>query len=300
LPWIDVQITVSPCSNNPQWLGWVVESNGQTPWEGAQVAALKGAQVAALEVLLENCQDFGDELVNGLAGTFPRVSVIDIFVSQVGTEPLEMREAMLGYSSSPARSAMLVVLKLYYMRQDTYIEAMLTLQQAQAGQRKLRKRVRKHRKAFSDAQAKIQNYHTVLQACRNQVKNAVRERNEAQARMMQVTRERDAAMRLTENREAARVRALFQAEVREQELIHRIAELQLDVHRLNNVINPIPHPVPVNHKEDPSEEDQDDGMISNEESEDNQTHDVGITPTRRPNLDKNVTVKFVACAPMCR
>jgi hypothetical protein len=70
-----------------------VESDGQTPWEGAQVATL--------EVLLEICQDFGDELVNGPAGSF---------VSQVGTEPLEMREAMLGYSSSPAMSAMLAVL----------------------------------------------------------------------------------------------------------------------------------------------------------------------------------------------
>jgi len=64
-----------------------------------------------------------------------------------------------------------------------------------------------------------------LQAHRNQVENAVRERNEAQARMMPMTRERDEAMRLAENTKAARVRALFQAEVREQELIHRIAEL---------------------------------------------------------------------------
>ena len=236
-----------------------MESDGQTPWEGAQVEAL--------EVLLEICQDFGDELVNGPAGSFPRVSVTDTFVSQIGTEPLEMRETVLGYSSSPAMSAMMAVLKLYYVCQDTNIEAMLALQQAQAGQRKLRKRVCKHRKAFSDAQAEIQNYHIALQAHRNQVKNAVRERNEGQTRMMQMTRERDDAMRLAENREATRVRALFQAEVTEQKLIHRIAELQLDGHRLNNVINPIPHPVPVNHEQDPSEEDQDDDMISNEESE---------------------------------
>jgi len=74
-------------------------------------------------------------------------------------------------------SVMLAVLKLYYVRQDTYIEAMLALQQAQVGQRKLRKRVRKHRKALGDAQAEIQNYHTALQARRNQVENAVRERN---------------------------------------------------------------------------------------------------------------------------
>jgi len=31
--------------------------------------------------------------------------------------------------------------------------------------------------------------------------------------------------------------------------------------------NPIPQPVPINLEEDPSEEDQDDGMVSNEESE---------------------------------
>jgi len=155
-----------------------VESDGQTPWEDAQVAAL--------EVLLEICQDFDDELVNGPAGSFPRVSANDTFVSQVGTEPLEMRKAMLGYSSSPAMRAMLEVLKLYYVRQDTYIEAMLALQQAQVGQRKLRKRVHKHHKAFSDAQAEIQNYYTALQARHNQVENAVRERNEAQARMMQI------------------------------------------------------------------------------------------------------------------
>ena len=144
---MDVQITVLPCPNNPKWLGWIVESDGQTPWEGAQVAAL--------QVLLEICQDYGDELINGPARSFPRVSVTDTFVSQIGTEPLEMRETILGYSSSRAMSAMLAVLKLYYVRQDINIEAMLALQQAQVGQRKLRKRVRKHHNAFSDAQVEI-------------------------------------------------------------------------------------------------------------------------------------------------
>ena len=85
--------------------------------------------------------------------------------------------------------------------------------------------------------------------------------------MMQMTRERDEAMRLAENREAARVRALFHVEIREEELITRIAELQLDVHHLNNIINPIPQPAPFNHEEALSEEDQSDGIISNGESE---------------------------------
>ena len=34
------------------------------------------------------------------------------------------------------------------------------------------------------------------------------------------------------------------AEVRENELLYQIEELQIDVHRLNNQINPIPHPIP--------------------------------------------------------
>ena len=47
--------------------GWSIESDGQSPWEGAQVVAL--------EALSEICQEFGDELVNGLARTFPRVDL---------------------------------------------------------------------------------------------------------------------------------------------------------------------------------------------------------------------------------
>jgi hypothetical protein len=37
---VDVHITVPACPNNPQSLGWIVESDEQTPWEGTQVAAL--------------------------------------------------------------------------------------------------------------------------------------------------------------------------------------------------------------------------------------------------------------------
>jgi len=178
---VNVKITVPACRNNPQWLGWIVESDGQTPWEGAQVAAL--------EVLLEICQEFGDELVNGPAGTIPRVNPTDTFVSQIGNEPIDMREAVLGYSTSPTISAKLAVLRLYYVHQDAYVEAMLALQRAQVGQHKLRRHMRKHRKAFRDAQVEIQHYHTALQAHRNLVENAIRERNVAQARMMQMTRE---------------------------------------------------------------------------------------------------------------
>ena len=37
----------------------------------------------------------------------------------------------------------------------------------------------------------------------------------------------------------------IRAEIRENELLCQIEELQIDVHRLNNQLNPIPHPIPV-------------------------------------------------------
>ena len=39
--WYDVRVTVAAREDNPQWQGWCVESDGQTPWEGAQVAAFE-------------------------------------------------------------------------------------------------------------------------------------------------------------------------------------------------------------------------------------------------------------------
>ena len=62
-----------PMDKHPLWCILITWCDGQTPWEGAQVAAL--------EVLLEICQDYGDELVNGPAGSIPRVSVTDVDTS---------------------------------------------------------------------------------------------------------------------------------------------------------------------------------------------------------------------------
>ena len=63
--WYDVWVTVTARGDNPQWQGWSIESDGQTPWEGAQVAAF--------EVLCEIYQEFGDELVNGPVESLPQV-----------------------------------------------------------------------------------------------------------------------------------------------------------------------------------------------------------------------------------
>lgn len=66
IQWYDVRVTVKPREDNPQWLGWSIECDGQSPWEGTQVVALK--------TLLAICQEFGDELINGPAGSIPQVA----------------------------------------------------------------------------------------------------------------------------------------------------------------------------------------------------------------------------------
>ena len=58
-----------------------MESDGQTPWEGAQVAAF--------EVLSEICQEFGDKLVNGPAESFPQVDPSQTAWTQPGSNALE-------------------------------------------------------------------------------------------------------------------------------------------------------------------------------------------------------------------
>ena len=40
-PWYDVWMTILAHVDNPQWQGWSIESDGQSPWEGAQVVALE-------------------------------------------------------------------------------------------------------------------------------------------------------------------------------------------------------------------------------------------------------------------
>ena len=57
-----------------------MELDGQTPWEGAQVAAF--------EVLSEICQEFGDELVNGPTRSFPWVDTSQTAWTQLGGNAL--------------------------------------------------------------------------------------------------------------------------------------------------------------------------------------------------------------------
>ena len=83
--------------------------------------------MVALEALSEIYQEFGDELVNGPARTFPRVDPSVIAWMQPSDNALVRDHDEQAESSSAAMSAMFAVLKMFYSRQDSYISCMLEL-----------------------------------------------------------------------------------------------------------------------------------------------------------------------------
>ena len=140
---------------------------------------------------------------------------------------------------------------MFYSHQDCYISYMLELQRAQAVQRRMQACVCRHRRAVRVAQHEKDNFTIALAARRRQFGFVVVERNAARDELQGIHAERDDVIHLVENREAARIRTVFQAarqatkfKRREQELIRQIEELQIDVHRLNNITNPIIPPAP--------------------------------------------------------
>jgi len=86
---------------------------------------------------------------------------------------------------------------------------------------------------------------SALENHRQQFVHVVRERYANHEQIMQLTRERDDVLCLAQTRDNARIMIGIRAEIRENELLRQIEELQIDVHRLNNQLNPIPHPIPV-------------------------------------------------------
>ena len=69
--------------------------------------------MAALEVLLDLCQEFGDELINGPAESILRVALSEAEWLNFEDDPLVMTEAERAQSSGPAMSAMMAILKLF-------------------------------------------------------------------------------------------------------------------------------------------------------------------------------------------
>ena len=103
-----MRVIVAARVDNPPWQGWSIVSDGQTPWEGAQVTAF--------EVLSEICQEFGDELVNGPVGSFPRVDASQTAWTQPGGNALVRDRDERAGSSNSATSAMYDVMKMFYSR----------------------------------------------------------------------------------------------------------------------------------------------------------------------------------------
>ena len=83
----------------------MIESDGQSPWEGAQCAALTA--------LVDICQKHGDELGGGPAAVFPHVHPKEAQWSQVQGSTLVGDQGERAESSSAAMSAMMAVLKIY-------------------------------------------------------------------------------------------------------------------------------------------------------------------------------------------
>ena len=88
----------------------MVESEGRTPWEAAQVVAF--------EVLSQIWQQNGDELTGSAAGTFPWVDPSIAVWAQHNSNALIRDWDERADSSSPAMSAMFAVMKIFYTRQD--------------------------------------------------------------------------------------------------------------------------------------------------------------------------------------
>ena len=59
--------------------------------------------------------------------------------------------------------------------------------------------------------------------------------------MVQITRERDTALRVSENRRRAREMHRVQSLERENYLQDQIEAGLVEIHRLNNLLHPIPH-----------------------------------------------------------
>ena len=73
----------------------------------------------AFEVLSQICQQHRDDLTGSVAGTFPQVDPSTAVWAQHNRNALIQDRDERADSSSPAMSAMFVVMKMFYTRQDT-------------------------------------------------------------------------------------------------------------------------------------------------------------------------------------
>ena len=79
----------------------------------------------------------------------------------------------------------------------------------------------------------------------DQMSQFARERETLQERLVQLTRERDTALRVSENMRQAWEMHRVQSLERENYLQDQIEAGLVEIHRLNNLLHPIPRPIPV-------------------------------------------------------
>ena len=129
-------------------------------------------------------------------------------------------------------------------------------------QRKFRLRAHKYRRraeACGQAQLEVEEIRGIANYCLQQWGQAARERDELHNQLMNLTIERDeavqeldyvtrhidAALELAEERRQAWIQDHINAMEMQDYLNDRIEEGLVEIHRLNNDRNPIPHPPPV-------------------------------------------------------
>ena len=81
-------------------------------------------------MVLNICQRFGDELTRGPAAYIPHADLAVAEWKQADGCALVRGQGERAESSSPAMSAMMVVLKLFTQREDTYAQVMGAVRQA--------------------------------------------------------------------------------------------------------------------------------------------------------------------------
>jgi len=79
----------------------------------------------------------------------------------------------------------------------------------------------------------------------DQMSQLAREREAVQERLVQITQERDTALRVSEKRRRAWEMHRIQSLEQENYLQDQIKAGLVEIHRLNNLLHPIPRPAPV-------------------------------------------------------
>jgi len=80
-------------------------------------------------MLLNFCQRFGDELTGGPATSIPRVDPTAAEWKQAEGCALVSGHGERAESSSPTKSAMMAVLKIFCQRENTYVRVMVAVHQ---------------------------------------------------------------------------------------------------------------------------------------------------------------------------